>query len=96
MDYFKIPVEDQPDESIEEYLEHACNFIGYFSFKRRLLLILMHSSHKLHLFSDTNIKNRKQPCLVFSNLGISRAAAIIIAYLVYSERIPVEVIYLIL
>lgn len=41
-------------------------------------------------FIDSNIKDRKNPCLVFSNLGISRSAAIVIAYLVYSQRLTIE------
>lgn len=41
-------------------------------------------------FLDTNIKNRKQPCLVYSDMGISRSAAFVIAYLVYSERLSTE------
>jgi protein-tyrosine phosphatase len=47
-------------------------------------------------FLDTNIKNRKQPCLVYSNLGISRSAAFVLAYFVYSERLTVEVIFLLI
>ena len=42
---------------------------------------------------DNNIKDKKSPCLVYSDLGISRSAAIIIAYLVYSERLTIMVIY---
>ncbi|RNA45220.1 dual specificity phosphatase, partial [Brachionus plicatilis] len=41
-------------------------------------------------FMDVNIKNRKQPCLVFSDLGISRSAAIVIAYLVYSDKMSIN------
>lgn len=45
-----------------------------------------------YYITDTNVKNRKQPCLVYSDLGISRAAAIVIAYLVYSQRFTTEVV----
>lgn len=41
-------------------------------------------------FIDSSIKDRKVPCLVYSNLGISRSAAIIIAYMVYSKRLSVK------
>lgn len=30
IDFYKIRIEDDEDESIEEYLEQACNFIGKF------------------------------------------------------------------
>ncbi|CAF0771303.1 unnamed protein product [Brachionus calyciflorus] len=66
IDYLKIPIRDDPEESIKEYLQEAFNFI------------------------DVNVKNRKQPCLVFSDLGISRSAAIVIAYLIYSEKLTLE------
>lgn len=66
IDYLKIPFDDEPAESIEEYFQDICNFL------------------------DTNINDKKSPCLVFSNLGISRSAAIIIAYLVYKERLSTE------
>ena len=45
----------------------------------------------LIISTDTNVKNRKQPCLVYSDLGTSRAAAVVIGYLVYSQRLPIEV-----
>jgi hypothetical protein len=46
-----------------------------------------------NLFIDTNIRNRKQPCLVYSHLGLSRSAAVVIAYLVYSQRLSLEVCF---
>jgi len=30
IDFYKIRMEDDEDESIQEYLEQACNFIGKF------------------------------------------------------------------
>ena len=45
----------------------------------------------LIISTDTNVKNRKHPCLVYSDLGISRASAVVIGYLVYSQRLPIEV-----
>lgn len=42
-------------------------------------------------FIDSSVKDRKVPCIVYSNLGISRSAAIIIAYMVYSQRMSVKV-----
>lgn len=41
-------------------------------------------------FIDNNIKDRKCPCLIYSNLGISRSAAIVIAYMIYSERLTLD------
>ncbi len=42
-------------------------------------------------FIDNSIKDRKVPCLVYSNLGISRSAAIVIAYIVFSEKLSIKV-----
>jgi serine/threonine/tyrosine-interacting-like protein 1 len=41
-------------------------------------------------FIDTNILNQKKACLVYSDLGISRSAAVVIAYLVYSQRLTLQ------
>lgn len=30
IDHLKLPIDDLPDESISEYLEDVCNFIGDF------------------------------------------------------------------
>ena len=66
IEYFNLPVEDEPFANIKDYLDQVCQFI------------------------DVNVRNRKQPCLIFSELGVSRAAAVVIAYLVFSEKISVE------
>jgi len=42
-------------------------------------------------FIESCIKDRKQACLVYSEKGLSRSAAIVISYLIYLNRLTVQV-----
>ena len=88
VNYFHIRINDTEDASISKYLSDGCNFIGKSSFK---VIIYLTVTKFIFQITDTNIKNRKQPCLVYSDLGLSRSAAVVIAYLVYSQRLSLEV-----
>lgn len=90
-----MPIEDKPTADISEHLDEICHFLGKSTISSIEITFFAtnfnFTSSSLYSFSETNIKNLKQPCLVFSKLGISRAAAAIIAYFVYSERLDVKV-----
>ena len=33
IDYIKVPIEDNPEESLSDYIEDVCNFLGIFIYK---------------------------------------------------------------
>lgn len=63
--YMRIPVDDSPNENLEQYFESAIHFIN-------------------------EAKSNGHAVLVHCAMGISRSATIVLAYLMYTERINLE------